>query len=186
MRISETAIKLLGAVCILAGLGMTVYESGKTAGGVDERTRARNAQLEQLREDAVRRDSEIHRAEIRTTQRGAQADTARAAYSVARKRVHIVDTTHVQIDGGPVLELPAPMIQVTQRGDELARRDSLEKVSLIEWGNLWKAQAEGYRIQAETLEEQLVDERRGRWRARIRDVAIAGTLGILGGIVLGH
>jgi len=186
---------LLGVALLVLVAGVTgaiAFHSGKQAGRLEAPALERKRQLEQLRKDLELRDRAIRNRDARIAAQRDTIDATRAAaaaalaeYSPARARVEIVDSSSAKIDG-ILAQLPPPVIHVLQAGDALHRADSaqvaqleLYAVSLEEWGNLWKDQAEDYRIRGEILEQQLVDERRGRLHTRIRDAGIGAAVGAL-------
>ncbi|MFL5912753.1 MAG: hypothetical protein ACJ768_19580 [Gaiellaceae bacterium] len=188
---------LAGAAIALLALSCGAYAAGRSRGRAESSKAAGAAELARLRRVIIERDKERawrelalrHDREQLDSSRAAVATTA-AAHQVARRRVELVDSTHARVDG--ILEqLPAPVVQLTLASDARIRADSvhivrleLYAVSLEEWGNLWKAQADDYRRRGELLEAQLAHEkRRGRW-VRIRDVSLAVLAGAAGGVLL--
>lgn len=177
---------LFGAAIALAVVAGGAYAMGRRDGADVVRSGERAAQLRANAAAIAGLAPKIERATAVKETRQASSAAARAEYSSARSRITIRDTTAIQIDGGPVLTLPAPVITTIARGTELARTDSLTQISQEAWGALWKAKAELLEVRVGLLEDQLVDERRANRRAQIKAVAIGAGLGVVGGALLGH
>lgn len=203
MKIPTTRGPLIAAIAttliLLGAIASCSYSAGREAGRTEGPSLERKRQLEQLRQGIEQRDRAIRNRDARIAVQRDSIDAGKVAIAVARKeyssaraRVEIVDSSSAKIDG-LLAQLPAPVIQVIGAGDALHRADStqivrleLQIVSLEEWGNLWKGQAEDYRIRGEILEEQLVDERRGRRRAIVKTALVSAATGFLGAVAALH
>lgn len=173
---------------ILAALlvGAIGFYAGHVEGSASQRSAERKAALEANAGALQAIAPKLERATAVKETRKASSAAAHVEYSAARSRIHIVDTMSLQIDGGPVLQLPAPVIQTVTRGDVVMRRDSLEKVSLEAWGNLWKDKAQLLEQRVVILEGELAEERAARRRQRIRDIVTVGAIGGALGVILSH
>lgn len=174
------------ALFILAGATLAAgaaYHAGRTEGSADTRAAERD---EQLKVNAVQiraLEPQLARLEIRKDAQAIKSDSARAEYSAARSRMHIVDTMSLQLDG-ELLKLPPPVIHTIASADVALRRDSLEKVTLEEWGAMWKHKAELLEQRVVILETSLEEERSARRRQRIRDIVTVGAIGGALGVIL--
>lgn len=181
-----TTTRILAGVALIVAVVGGAYCMGRRDGAGVVRSAERAAQLRANAAAIAALAPKIDRATQVKVARQASSATARAEYSSARSRVRVVDTMSVQIDGGPVLELPAPVITAIARGTELAHADSLTMISQETWGALWKEKAERLEQRVGLLEEQLVDERRSSRRAQIKAVVVGAVVGAVGEILLRH
>ena len=184
------AIPRIRSLALVSGLALVAaagaYHLGHEAGETSTRQAERDAELRANAVQVAQLTPQIERAAAAVATDTTNGTAARVAYRQARAAVQqLVDS--LELEG---LQLPPPVLELTKRGDALARQDSITVVDALAWGNLWKQKAELLEVRVTLLEGQLADEHHARTLERVKDVAGAGlvgaVLGALTALILAH